>query len=426
MPGAPPSAPRRPPRPGRCPRSQTRRRPSRAASTPVGSRRPGTSTRPASTDSGRRRPPGAGSGPANVSVSADLTSLSPGTTYHYRVVATNGSRHDARRPTGSSRRLRRPRRRLPPRRTRARSGPSKAALNGAVEPERALDDVVLRIRDEHGLRLQDAVGERWLGHLVAGRLRRGARTSRRVSPTTSGSSRRAPRGRRKAPDRTFTTDAPHLREDRRRRLHRWQLRDRCRERSTRTAAARRPGPRVRERAPATGRRARRQDAGFGTNDKAVAATTSPGSGSGRRTTSGSSARATPAPFRLGRVLQDLVCAVGGHRVGDRGRRQHGHRHGRRQPERAHDELDLRIRHDHELRLEDRDTRDRQRDGGRLGLRHRDGSEPGDDVPLPHRRLELGRHDARAGRHVQDPRPAGGGDGSGDAPLHLHRSRVRGR
>ena len=39
----------------------------------------------------------AGSGTANAAVSASLTGLTPGTTYHYRVVATNARRHEPRR-----------------------------------------------------------------------------------------------------------------------------------------------------------------------------------------------------------------------------------------------------------------------------------------------------------------------------------------
>ena len=61
----------------------------------------------------------AGSGTANTAVSANLTGLTPGTTYHYRVVATNGVRHELEAPTESSPRPRR-RSRSPVRRRASR------------------------------------------------------------------------------------------------------------------------------------------------------------------------------------------------------------------------------------------------------------------------------------------------------------------
>ena len=102
----------------------------------------------------------AGSGTTNVQVSATLTGLTPGTTYHYRLVAVNGDGTtrgaDGVFTTSSA----------PVAVTGAASDVtvSSATLAGTVDPNGRHDELVLRVRDEHGLRVEDAGEERGLGH----------------------------------------------------------------------------------------------------------------------------------------------------------------------------------------------------------------------------------------------------------------------
>ena len=108
----------------------------------------------------------AGSGTANTAVSASLTGLTAGTTYHYRVVATNSAGTDQGADgifttsagpvavTGSATSV----------------TTTTATLNGTVDPNGRATDVVLRVRDEHELRLEDGREKRRLGYEHGGRL----------------------------------------------------------------------------------------------------------------------------------------------------------------------------------------------------------------------------------------------------------------
>ena len=92
----------------------------------------------------------AGSGTANSAVSASLTGLTEGTTYHYRVVATSLPARVAA-VTGSSRRS--PHRALSP--APRRRSPSLSHAQRVGRPERPRDDVVVRVRHEHVVRIED-------------------------------------------------------------------------------------------------------------------------------------------------------------------------------------------------------------------------------------------------------------------------------
>ena len=93
----------------------------------------------------------AGSGTANTAVSAYLTGLTAGTTYHYRVVATNSSGtargadgiFTTSAGAGRGHRL-----------GDERHGDHRHAQRNR-RSERPRDDVVLRVRDEHELRVED-------------------------------------------------------------------------------------------------------------------------------------------------------------------------------------------------------------------------------------------------------------------------------
>ena len=135
----------------------------------------------------------AGSGTANTAVSASLTGLTAGTTYHYRVVATNSLRN-------------RPRRRRNLHHVRRagrgyRFGDERdddvrdTQRNG--RSERPRDDVVLRVRDEHELRVEDGREERRLGYEHDGCRRAGvgphARAALPLSPRRDQRCRNEPR-----------------------------------------------------------------------------------------------------------------------------------------------------------------------------------------------------------------------------------------
>ena len=111
----------------------------------------------------------AGSGTANVQVSGALTALSPSTTYHYRLVAANGGGTtrggDGIFTTPSAAECDH---RLFDERHRQLGD---AQRNG--RPERPGDDLVLPVRHQHGLRLENARAERRLGHDGGGRRGRG-------------------------------------------------------------------------------------------------------------------------------------------------------------------------------------------------------------------------------------------------------------
>ena len=100
----------------------------------------------------------AGNGTAAVDVSQQLTGLETGVTYHYRVVASERRRHE-------------PRRRQGVHHARSARGRTGAAGPSAPlgeprrhgRPERPLDGLVDRVRDDDALRLANRhpLGRRW-------------------------------------------------------------------------------------------------------------------------------------------------------------------------------------------------------------------------------------------------------------------------
>ena len=138
-----------------------------------------------------------GTGTANVAVSRALSGLTAGTTYHYRVVATNGA-GTSRGADGIFTTLAAP-----------------AAVTGSAtgvttdlgdaewhgRPERPRDGLVLRVRHEHELRLEDAGHGTPARAAAPSRPPSASRASRVAGSTTTGSSRRATRARAAAPTR---------------------------------------------------------------------------------------------------------------------------------------------------------------------------------------------------------------------------------
>ena len=124
----------------------------------------------------------AGSGTANAAVSAPLAGLAQGTTYHYRVVATStaGTSRGQRRPVHDARCARR------------RHRPGVVGIDHVRDaerhgrPERASDDLVVRVRHEHVVRLDDAGQERRHRHRACALSPRASRAFRRGAPTTTG------------------------------------------------------------------------------------------------------------------------------------------------------------------------------------------------------------------------------------------------
>ena len=119
-------------------------------------------------------PASAGSGTKSVAVTAALTGLAAGTTYHFRLVATNASGTT----TGADRTFATTRPARPPRRPgrRRASGRTSATMTGTRRPERPAHELVLRVRDEHALRLPRR----------RRRTRLGNRRARRSAPAVSG------------------------------------------------------------------------------------------------------------------------------------------------------------------------------------------------------------------------------------------------
>ncbi len=116
----------------------------------------------------------AGSGTADVQVSGALTGLAAGTTYHYRLVATNNS-GTTRGTDGMFTTL------SPPRAVTGSTTAHHAFLCDARRdgrPERPGDDLVLRVRDEHELRGEDVHEECGIGHGGHERLRGAVRPGR--------------------------------------------------------------------------------------------------------------------------------------------------------------------------------------------------------------------------------------------------------
>ena len=146
---------------------------------------------------------GAGSGSNATNVSKTVSGLTAGTTYHFRLVATS----DAGTVAGSDQSFTT---QSPPTVATGQAtavGPTSATLGGTCQPQRALDDVVRRVRDEHVLRLPDLVGERRLRDVRARRQRH------RVEPAT-GSHLSLP-GRRDELARDEPGRGCHVRNDRR-------------------------------------------------------------------------------------------------------------------------------------------------------------------------------------------------------------------
>ena len=117
----------------------------------------------------------AGSGTSSVSISPTLTGLDPGTSYHYRVVATSsagtGRGADGLLTTSAA----------PQVVTGSASSvtTSSATLNGTVNPSSRSDELVLRVRHQHELRHEDVDEERRLGHERGRRLRAAVRVEQR-------------------------------------------------------------------------------------------------------------------------------------------------------------------------------------------------------------------------------------------------------
>ena len=137
---------------------------------------------------------GVGSGSANVAVSRALSGLAAGTTYHYRVVATNGA-GTSRGADGIFTTLA-----APVVATSAATGvtPTSATLNGSVDPNGRATTWYF----EYGTSTR--YGTKTAGRTPAPAAARSVsrppwRTSPAAAPTTSGSSRRAMPGRAAAP-----------------------------------------------------------------------------------------------------------------------------------------------------------------------------------------------------------------------------------
>ncbi len=148
----------------------------------------------------------AGSGTANVSVSADLTSLSSGTSYHYRVVATNasGTAH------GSDGIVTTTAPTAPPTATTEGAdqiGPFKAALHGTVDPNGLSTTWYFEYGKSTSYQSKTPVGNAGAGTssqsvlVLVQSLEAGVTYHFRLVATSSA-------GTSKGSDRTFVTDAP--------------------------------------------------------------------------------------------------------------------------------------------------------------------------------------------------------------------------
>ena len=337
-----------------------------------------------------------GSGSANVAVSRSLSGLAAGTTYHYRVVATNGA-GTSRGADGIFTTLS-----APAVVTGAAIG--RDADDGDAErdgrSERPRDDVVLRVRDEHELRHEDGREGRRLGR-QRGRRLGGTREPRpRQAPPLP--ARRDERRRDEPWRRPDLHDVRGARRHHRRRLvgradvgaverhdhserpvdelvlrlrHEHELRHEDGGQERRLGNARHAGERVAD-AAADGRHVPlppRRDQRI-RND-------------GR-----------PRPHLQHRSAARRPDGGGARRDGDD---CDPDRLGR--PAHESDELVVRVRHDDGLRLPDGlEERGLGRDGARRqrgGL----GPEAGNDLPLPPGRAERRGHDARRRRLVDHRR-----------------------
>ena len=130
-----------------------------------------------------------------------------------------------------------------------------------------------------------------------------------------------------------------------------------------------------------------------------------------------------------RLRRELPDRPGAHR--DHRRRELDHRQRRQaeredQPQRALDDLLLRVRHHHLVRLQGHDGEPRKRNERRQRLRHGDGPEGRHDVSLPGGRDERRRHHARLRSLVRHCRGACGHPRLGRAARRHVRKRRRRR
>ena len=146
----------------------------------------------------------AGSGTADAPVTADLAGLTAGTTYHYRVIATNATGTTV----GADRTLRTTGT-APPPPTAPSATTGGATVNGASadagrlrHPQRRCDVLLLRVRHDRQLRPADAAAGRRLGLGRRCPCRPRCPASPPARPTTTASSRSA----RTAPSRSATTE----------------------------------------------------------------------------------------------------------------------------------------------------------------------------------------------------------------------------
>ena len=208
----------------------------------------------------------AGSGTANTAVSASVSGLTPATTYHYRVVATN-SAGTARGADGI---FTTP---APPVAVTSPAtsvSPTSATLNGSVDPNGRATTWYFEYGTSTSYGSKTAERSAGAGSSTVKRLGIGHRASTRgrvyhyrlVATSDAGTSRGA--------DRTFTTTVGAERGDRIGELDRADLGEAQRHRHARTARPRR-GTSSTGRARATARRPRRRSAGSGTSTANVSA-----------------------------------------------------------------------------------------------------------------------------------------------------------
>ena len=148
-----------------------------------------------------------GSGSANVAVSRTLAGLAAGTTYHYRVVATNGA-GTSRGADGIFTTL--PRLRWYRRRTGVT--PTTATLNGTVDPNGRATTWYFEYGTSTSYGTKTAVKDAGAGR-ARSTSRRHWRTSPAAGSTTTASSRRATPARAEAPTRPSRRSAPAVTTD---------------------------------------------------------------------------------------------------------------------------------------------------------------------------------------------------------------------
>ena len=404
------------PRRRRSPRPRGSRRAPRPRSGRGAPSSPGASTRAARARAGtsstaRRRP----TAPARrrgaratarraVDVTEQLRGLETGATYHYRVVASNGVRHDPRRRRELSRR-RGARRRDGP---ASALGPSSATVGGTVDPNGRSTGWWIEYGTRDELRVAHRHAVRGAGASPVGVSRapraapRGGRVplpGRRVERPRHRARRRPVVPHRSGPDRRRRAASTPSRSPRRALSGIVDPRDRG------TAAWFEYGTTRRSGAVRRTRRVGSADARLRPARRACSR--------GRATTTASSPGATPArPPGDALVLDERRPARDDGRAA--GLRRNGRADRERRPGRPLDRVVVRARPDHRVR--DVDRRARRGLGARRGRRLGDDrrARAGRRVPRPARRAELGGDDARRRRGL----PHGG------RPRRRRRARVR--